>query len=36
MGAELVLSAVNERRLGVARRALEHGRPGRLLAPRGR
>ena len=31
MGAELVLSAVNERRLGVARHALEHGRPGRLL-----
>ena len=31
MGAELVLSAVNERRLGIAGRALEDGRPGRLL-----
>jgi hypothetical protein len=32
MTSELVLSAVNERRLGIARRALEHGRPGRLLS----
>ena len=31
MAAELALSAANERRLGIARRALEHGRPGRLL-----
>jgi DMSO reductase anchor subunit len=31
MGAELGLSFVNERRLGVARRSLEEGRPGRLL-----
>jgi DMSO reductase anchor subunit len=31
MTAELALSAANERRLGVARRALEDGRPGRLL-----
>ena len=31
MGAELALSAVNERGLGIAGRALEHGRPGRLL-----
>jgi hypothetical protein len=31
MSAELVLSAVNERRLGIARRALDEGRPGRLL-----
>jgi formate-dependent nitrite reductase membrane component NrfD len=31
MAGELALSAVNERRLGIAGRALEHGRPGRLL-----
>jgi DMSO reductase anchor subunit len=31
MAAELVLSALNDRRLGVAGRALERGRPGRLL-----
>jgi DMSO reductase anchor subunit len=31
MAAELALSLVNERRLGIARRALEEGRPGRLL-----
>jgi DMSO reductase anchor subunit len=31
MTAELGLSFVNERRLGIARRALEEGRPGRLL-----
>jgi formate-dependent nitrite reductase membrane component NrfD len=31
MVAELVLSALNDRRLGVARRALEGGRPGRYL-----
>src|SRR4051812_1485941 len=31
MTGELVLSAVNERRLGIAGRALEEGRPGRLL-----
>jgi polysulfide reductase-like protein len=31
MSTELVLSSVNDRRLGVARRALEHGRPHRLL-----
>jgi polysulfide reductase-like protein len=31
MSAELGLSAINERRLGIARRALEEGRPGRLL-----
>jgi hypothetical protein len=31
MTAELALSAANERRLGIARRALEDGRPGRLL-----
>src|SRR3712207_8724228 len=30
MGAELALSAVNERRLGTVGAALEHGRPGRL------
>ena len=28
MAGELVLSAVNESRLGVARDPLEHGRPG--------
>jgi len=31
MTGELVLSALNDRRLGVAGRALESGRPGRLL-----
>jgi DMSO reductase anchor subunit len=31
MTAELVLSALNDRRLGVAGRALESGRPGRYL-----
>jgi hypothetical protein len=31
MAAELALSAANDRRLGIARRALEDGRPGRLL-----
>ncbi|HYZ61993.1 MAG TPA: NrfD/PsrC family molybdoenzyme membrane anchor subunit, partial [Acetobacteraceae bacterium] len=31
MSAELGLSALNERRLGIAGRALEAGRPGRLL-----
>jgi len=31
MAAELVLSALNERRLGIAGRALDEGRPGRLL-----
>jgi DMSO reductase anchor subunit len=31
MTAELVLSAINERRLGIAGRVLEEGRPGRLL-----
>ena len=31
MAAELALSAVNDRRLGTPRRALEDGRPGRLL-----
>ncbi|MBV9194520.1 MAG: polysulfide reductase NrfD [Solirubrobacterales bacterium] len=32
MTGELVLSAINEHRLGIAGRALEEGRPGRLLA----
>ncbi len=31
MGAELALSAANERGLGIAGRALAHGRPGRRL-----
>jgi hypothetical protein len=31
MTAELVLSEINERRLGSLARALEHGRPGRLF-----
>ena len=31
MAGELVLSALNDRRLGIAGRALESGRPGRLL-----